>query len=74
MKEHAPVLPYQGVYKQGQIMGQSDRGVHNIIADDSSDELIPVSLATQEMSKCGQLSNGTNSNIHQFTGNMTYSM
>lgn len=55
MKEHIPVPPYHGVFKQGHIMGQSDRVVHNNITDDSFDELILASLATQEISNWGQL-------------------
>jgi hypothetical protein len=55
MKEQAAVPPCQGVYKKSQIMGQSDRGVHNNVKDNCSDEWIP----------------GANSNIHQFTGDMT---
>jgi hypothetical protein len=37
MKERATVPPYQGVFKQGQIIGQSNWVVHNNITDDSSD-------------------------------------
>jgi hypothetical protein len=57
----------KGVYKWEWPMGQSYRSVH----DHNIDELIPALLVPQEVSKWGQPMGRTNSNIHQFTGNMT---
>jgi hypothetical protein len=71
-KKKVPVPPCQEVYKQGQLVGQSDRGVHNNNTDDSSnDELILTPLAPQRVLQLGQLTCGTNSNINQFTRDMT---
>lgn len=64
-RKTAPVPPCEEVYKQGQLVGQSDRGFHNNNTDDSSDdELILTPLATQRVLQRGQLTCWANSNIH----------
>jgi hypothetical protein len=53
-------------------MSQLYRSVRdNNIDNSSDDELIPAFLVPQEVSKWGQPMGRTNSNIHQFTSNMT---
>jgi hypothetical protein len=67
MIEKTPILSCQGVYKLSQLADHSHGGVHNKNMDDNSDdELIPIPLELQKISKWGLLMVGTNSNIHRF--------
>jgi hypothetical protein len=64
--ESAPIPPSHRVYKQGRPMCHWDMGVLDNGTDDSYDTA--TSLAPQGVLIWGQLMSGTNSSIHQFTG------
>jgi hypothetical protein len=69
MTEQATVPSHQGVHKQNLVMNQLGGGVHDI-TDDTSDDVIRTPPIPQGISKWGQVTGQTNSNIHPLmTGN-----
>jgi hypothetical protein len=68
MKEQAPFPSHHRVNKQGQLMGQSDRGVDHKTVDISDYELIPT---PQGLSKWRKLKGVSKNNTHPFTHDMT---
>jgi hypothetical protein len=68
MKEQAPIPPCRRVYKRGCVTDQSAERVHNNTDDSSDHEVIPAPFVSQGVSKWGQLTGQTNTNIFQFVG------
>jgi hypothetical protein len=52
-------------------MNQLAGGVHDNTDDSSDDVVIPTPLAPHVISKWGWLTGQTNTNVYQFTGDMT---